>query len=285
MRNDSLSVGARRLLEAARYEVLPTATIEAKIVDAVPTSVTLTVTASPAKPLASTLDLTERLRAHGYDVVPHLAARMISGGAELTDIVQRLTSIGVTKVFVPGGDADPVGEYHSSLDLLEDLKELGRPFAQVGITGYPESHPSIDDDVTVQSMWDKRRHATHIVSNMTFDPKLVTAWVGRLRRRGVQMPVLIGMPGPIERAKLLAMGSKIGVGESLKFLTKQRKVFTRIAAPGFTPESFIDRLTKVADDPAMKVEGLHLFTFNQVAETEAWRQRLLHGEPAGVRTT
>ena len=28
-------------------------------------------------------------------------------------------------------------------------------------------------------------------------------------------------------------------------------------------------------DPDLKVAGLHLFTFNQVAETEAWRLRLL----------
>lgn len=285
MRNASLSSEARRLLQSARYEVLPTATIEDKILASVPRDVTLTVTASPAKPLAVTLDLAASLRGHGYDVVPHLAARMISGRDELADIVDRLTALGVTTVFVPGGDADPVGAYHSSLDLLEDLKELGRPFEQVGITGYPESHPSIDDDVTVQSMWDKRRHATHIVSNMTFDPKLVNAWVGRLRRRGVQMPVLVGMPGPVERAKLLAMGSRIGVGESLKFLTKQRKVFARIAAPGFTPEGFIERVATCAADPAMRVEGLHLFTFNQVAETEAWRQRLLRGEPLGAPAT
>ena len=71
---------------------------------------------------------------------------------------------------MPGGDADPVGDYPDALSLLEDLTELGKPFAHVGITGYPESHPTISDDLTVQSMWDKRRYATHIVSNLTFDP-------------------------------------------------------------------------------------------------------------------
>lgn len=86
------------------------------------------------------------------------------------------------------------------MDLLKDLAVIPHPFVHVGITGYPESHPAIHDDVTIQSMWDKRTYATHIVSNMTFDPKLVTAWVGRLRRRGVALPVLVGLPGPVETA-------------------------------------------------------------------------------------
>ena len=50
---------------------------------------------------------------------------------------------GISSIFVPGGDAEPAGDYHDALSLLEDLAELGNPFAHVGITGYPESHPSI----------------------------------------------------------------------------------------------------------------------------------------------
>jgi methylenetetrahydrofolate reductase (NADPH) len=255
--------------------VLPTAKVEDAVLESVPRSVTLTVTASPAKPLDVTLSQAERLAAQGYDVVPHLAARMISGRSELTEIIARLGAAGVTKVFVPGGDADPVGDYHSSVDLLKDLAVIPHPFVHVGITGYPESHPAIHDDVTIQSMWDKRTYATHIVSNMTFDPKLVTAWVGRLRRRGVALPVLVGLPGPVETAKLVAMGTRIGVGESLRFLTKQKRTMSRLLAPGYTPERFLSVVGHSAEDPQARIGGLHLFTFNQVAQTEAWRQELL----------
>src|SRR5262245_50831596 len=212
----------RRLLENARYEVLPTASVEAAVVEHVPTERTITVTASPSKGLGATLALTERLAEHGYPVVPHLAARMVSGRSELAEICARMVAAGVTSVFVPAGDQDPpAGDYKESLDLLEDLAELGSPFPVVGITGYPESHPSIHDDVTVQAMWDKRRHATQIVSNLTFDPDLVVTWVRRLRARGVPMPVLVGLPGPVERTKLLTMATRIGVGESTRFLAKK----------------------------------------------------------------
>jgi methylenetetrahydrofolate reductase (NADPH) len=265
-----------RLLEHARYEVLPTATIEDKLLEHVPVDRTVTVTASPAKGLEPTLDLTERLTGHGYVAIPHLAARMVRDKAELKEICDRLVGKGITRVFVPGGDADPPGAYADALSLLEDLADIGRPFPHVGITGYPESHPTINDDLTIQSMWDKRRYATHVVSNLTFDPAVLVAWVRRMRARGITMPLLLGLPGPVDRTKLLAMAGKIGVGESTRFLVKHKGTFARLAAPGgFTGEKFLQRCAAQLTDPEMKVEGVHVFTFNQVAETEKWRGELL----------
>lgn len=267
---------ALRLLENARYEVLPTATIEAKVLDAVPTDVTLTVTASPGKGLEETLATAERFSRAGYAVVPHIAARMVTGRSELTEIAARLKEAGITRVFVPGGDATPAGDYSDALSMLEDITAIGSPFEHVGVTGYPESHPTINDDLTVQAMWDKRRHATHIVSNLTFDPALIKDWLHRMRLRGIQLPLLLGMPGPIDRAKLLGMATKIGVGDSTRFLAKQKGLMTRLMAPGgFTGERFLSQCAPTLGDPEARVEGLHLYTFNQVAETETWRRDLM----------
>jgi methylenetetrahydrofolate reductase (NADPH) len=265
-----------RLLDNARYEILPTAAAEDRLLEHVPVERTITVTASPSKGLEATLDLAERLCGHGYVVVPHLAARMVTGRGELSEICDRLTGKGISRVFVPGGDADPAGDYPDAFSLLADLSALGNPFEQVGITGYPETHPTISDDLTVQSMWDKRHHATHIVSNLTFDPRAIRSWIGRLRARGVTMPLLLGMPGPVERAKLLNMATKIGVGESTRFLTKHRGTFLRLAAPGgFTGERFLEQCAPALAPAGARVEGLHVFTFNQIAETEAWRTGLV----------
>lgn len=263
----------RRLLEHARYEVLPTATIEEKVHAGVPTSVQLTVTASPTKGLEQTLATAERFRAAGYDVVPHLAARMVHGRAELEEVVARLRDAGITSIFVPGGDAQSDDTYADALALLEDLSDLGRPFAHVGIAGYPESHPTIHDDLTIQSMWDKRRHATHIVSNLTFDPKTVKQWIHRMRLRGVTMPLLLGVPGPVDQAKLLSMATKIGVGDSTRFLKTHKGFVARLFAPGaFTGERFLERCAGTLGEPESLVEGLHVYTFNQVEETERWRR-------------
>ena len=276
MRNKLIAGTMVRLLEHARYEVLPTASTEDKLLEHVPTDRVVTVTASPGKGLEATFDLAERLAKHGYVVVPHLAARMISGRGELEEICDRLTSQGISRVFVPGGDAEPAGDYRDALGVLEDLTVLGRPFAHVGITGYPESHPTIHDDLTIQAMWDKRRHATHVVSNLTFDPAVINGWLRRMRDRGITMPLIVGLPGPVERTKLLAMATRIGVGESTRFLVKHKGTFARLAAPGgFTGERFLEKCAPALAPPEALVEGLHVFTFNQIAETEAWRNDLL----------
>jgi methylenetetrahydrofolate reductase (NADPH) len=274
MRNKATVGAVRQLLTRARYEVLPTPSCEDLVRTNLAPGFTVTVTASPSKGLDATLDLALRLAAAGYDAVPHLAARMVRDRAELTDICARLVPAGVSTVFVPAGDADPAGAYHSALDLLVDLhEELGAPFRNVGVTGHPESHPTIHDDLTVQAMWDKRRYATQIVSNLTFDPAVLSTWVRRMRHRGVTLPLLVGVPGPVDRAKLLGMATKIGVGESTRFLTKHRRTLTRLAAPGgFTGERFIEKLAPALAAEDANVAGLHVFTFNQVAETERWRQ-------------
>jgi methylenetetrahydrofolate reductase (NADPH) len=277
MRNKTRLRSVRTLIRDARYEVLPTAKVEMAILEHLPVGQTVTITSSPSKGLAATLDLTERLAGQGFHVVPHLAARMISGRAELAEIVDRLVGLGIDNIFVPAGDADPpAGDYAGAVDLLEDLTAMGAPFAQVGVTGYPQPHPTIHDDVTVQAMWDKRRHATYIVSNLCFDPVLLRRWVQRMRSRGVSLPVLLGLPGPVERTKLLTMAAKIGVGDSTRFLAKHKATFARIASPGgYSPDRFLERMSGTLADPDAVVSGLHLFTFNQIAETETWRRAML----------
>jgi methylenetetrahydrofolate reductase (NADPH) len=265
------------LLSRPRFEVIPTSSTEDAVLKWVPREITMAVTASPIKGLEATLSLAERLRKHGYDVVPHVAARLVVDEAHLEEIVARLLSSGVDDIFVPAGDADPpVGRFDSALSLLVQLDSLGRPFKQMGITGYPESHPAISDDVTVQAMWDKRHYATYIVSNLCFDAGTVRRWIARVRARGVELPIYFGLAGPVERTKLLNMATKIGVRESARFLSGHAGWFLRMGAPGgYDPSRLLERTGAALADPLSIVEGVHLFTFNQVRQTEEWRQSVL----------
>ena len=265
------------LLHKARYEVLPTQSAEDAVLESVPRDVVVTITASPSRGLEPTLALAERLAAEGYHVVPHLSARLVRDSAHLGEVVARMTAIGVDDVFVPAGDADPpAGEFSSALDVLEYLVERGSPFKHVGITGYPETHPKIEDDITVQSMWDKRRHATYIVSNLCFDPGVLRQWIVRIRRRGVKLPLLVGLAGPVERTKLVQMATKIGVADSARFVAGHSSAFVRLSTPGaYQPERLLDRVGSTLAAPESLVDGLHVFTFNQVRQAEQWRQELL----------
>ena len=265
------------LLKSPRYEVIPARVTEQAVTDWIPAGMTVTVTASPVKGLDPTVELAEKLAARGYRVVPHLAARSVASEAHLAEIVTRLKAAGCDDVFVPGGDAThPAGPFHGALPLLERLDEKGRPFGRIGITGYPESHPKIHDDVTIQAMWDKRRYASYIVSNVCFDAAQLGRWIGRIRARGVNLPLYVGLAGPAERTRLLKMAAVAGASESARFITRHPGWILRFWAPGgYSPDRLLDRAAAVLTAPGSGVAGLHLFTFNQVQQAELWRRAAL----------
>jgi methylenetetrahydrofolate reductase (NADPH) len=269
--------GVEALLRSPRYEVLPAKGTEQAVADWVPAGMTVTVTASPVKGLDATVELTERLAARGYRVVPHLAARSVASDAHLAGIVARLKAAGVDDVFVPGGDAPhPAGPFDGALPLLERLDEMGRPFSRIGITGYPESHPKIHDDITVQAMWDKRKHASYIVSNVCFDAARLGRWIQRIRVRGITLPLYVGLAGPAERSRLLRMAAVAGASESARFITRHPGWILRFWVPGgYSPDRLLDRAAGVITAPSAGVAGLHLFTFNQLQQAEQWRRAAL----------
>ncbi|RBP62237.1 methylenetetrahydrofolate reductase (NADPH) [Brevibacterium sanguinis] len=263
------------LLESARYEVLPTSGIAERISDSVDPGRVITVTASTGLTLEATLATAEQLQSLGFTAVPHVAARMVHGRSELAEVVDRLRTAGITRIFVPAGDATPpAGDYSGALDLLVDLSGLDADFLDVDVAAYPESHPLISDEVTIQAMADKRGYASHLVSNLCFDPDTVESWLHAVRRRGIDLPVHLGVAGKVELGKLAKVATKIGVGESTKFLRKNVSTFARMAKPGgYNPRKFLDRLAPVLDDPALGVAGLHIYTFNQIKDTEEWRRK------------
>ena len=263
------------LLRASRFEVLPLDGVEEQVLEHVPREVTLTVTVSPTRGLEPTLAVAERLLGHGYEVVPHISARLVRDAAHLEELVSRLRKAGVEDVFVVAGDAqEPHGAYAGAADLLMALDELGRPFDRVGITGYPESHPLIDDETTIAAMFAKARHATYITSQVCFDPAVTAAWIENVWARGTTLPIYVGIPGAVGRAKLLRVSGRIGIGDSLRFLRKNGSFAGRLLRPGgFDPDALVDGLGAVLESG--RVAGFHVFTFNDVADTEAWRQRRL----------
>jgi len=267
--------GRTAWLRHPRYEVLPLAGAEALAAACVPTEVTLTVTAL-ARGLEPTIALAERLAGRGYRAVPHLSARLVRDEAHLRDVLRRLAAAGVDDAFVVAGDPpEPAGPYPDALSLLEAMAAIGHPFRQVGIAGYPEPHPVIPDDRTARAMWDKRLHATYVVSNLCFDAGTIAAWVAALRERGVTLPVHVGLPGPVPVARLARIAARIGLGESARFLRRHTD-WARLAVPGaYRPDRLLSAVAARLADPALGVAGLHVFTFNELASTERWRRRQL----------
>jgi methylenetetrahydrofolate reductase (NADPH) len=263
------------LLRRSRFELLPLDGIEEQVTEHLSTDTKVTVTASPRKGLEATLELSERLAAAGYPVVPHLSARLVRDRAHLEEVLARLAEARITELFVPAGDATEPGEFQGAAELLAAMGESRSRFERIGITGYPESHHLISDEETIRAMFEKSEMATDIVSQLCFDPATIAWWIGAVRARGVGLPIWIGLPGCADYAKLLRISMKIGVAESARYLSHQRGWLSRLASRQFKPDDLLDGLARVVTDPDANVGGFHLYTFNEVAKTERWRQKVL----------
>jgi methylenetetrahydrofolate reductase (NADPH) len=266
-----------RLLRNTSYEVMPFKGTEEAVLADVPTSVPLTVTATQAKGISVTLDLVERLAAHGYRVAPHLPARLVSDDAHLADIVARLREASVRSAFVIGGDAQhPAGQFPDALSLLQSLERIGRPFDDVGIGGYPEGHADIPDEAMELALKQKSPYATRIITQMCFHAKTTTSWAAHVAGAGVDLPVHVGMPGPVNRQKLVRISAGLGLGQSARFLHKQHSLLWRFLLPGaYRPTKLAQGLAASVPNARTNIRGFHIFTFNEVHRTEQWRRELL----------
>ncbi len=264
-------------LQRPRYEVLPLAGVADEVRAHLPEGSKITLTASPSKGLDATLAVADALATSDYAVVPHLAARLVRDRAHLDEIVDRLRAAGVREVFVIAGDARrPAGEYAGAVELLEAMGGLRERFAEIGITGYPESHHFISDETTIEAMYAKEPMATYIVSQICFDAGTTATWVKRVRDRGTHLPIWIGVPGAVDKRKLMRTSLRIGLGQSARFLRGQRGLLRRFLSPRrYTPTDLLEQLAPTFADPAARVGGIHVYTFNELNETETWRRQLV----------
>jgi methylenetetrahydrofolate reductase (NADH) len=264
-------------LRRPRYEVLPLDGIAEEVLAHLPPGSKVTLTASPTQGLEATLTVAEALALRDYSVVPHLSARLVRDRAHLEEIVGRLRAVDVREVFVIAGDArQPAGEYAGAAELLAAMGELRESFAEIGISGYPESHHFISDETTIDAMFAKEPMATYIVSQICFDADVIAAWVKRVRDRGTQLPIWIGVPGAVDTRKLMRTSLRIGLGESVRFLRAQRGLLRRFLSPRrYTPTNLLEQLSPTFADPRARVGGIHVYTFNELKETETWRRQLV----------
>ena len=257
--------------------MFPVAGIADEVVAHVPTEIKIAITSSPKRGIEATLSLCEELASARFDVAPHLAARLVRDEEHLRDILERLVAIGVRDVFVIAGDVDrPAGRFDGATGLLRAMAELGHGVDDVGITGYPESHPFISDEDTIQVMFDKEPFATYIVSQLCLDAGVIAWWIEAVRARGVQLPIHIGIPGPIASTKLLRIATRIGVGESTRFVRRHGGLLARLLLRDrYGPRSLVERLRPQLADERNRIAGFHVYTFNEVATTERWRREAL----------
>ena len=286
-----------RGLEHPRYELVP---VEGDREQAVhlPDGAEVSVTCSPALGIGATLAFAEDLLGRGFRVVPHLAARLIEGEAHLKEVLRRLEGGGMRDVFVVGGDSkSPAGPFASGLELLEAMARLGAGIERVGVPAYPEGHPLVPKGELRRVLLAKQAYASYAVAQICFEPRTILGWLAEAREGGMELPVYAGVPGVVDRRKLLRISLRIGLGDSVRFLKKQSGLAGRLLRPrGYSPDALIEGLSPYIGDPAYGLRGVHINSFNHVEETEKWRRRMLgmlrhegvsngasHSAPASMR--
>ena len=278
------------VLEAPTFELIPLKNVQDQVA-ALPPGATVSITASPAKGIEATVDLTIELEGRGFQAIPHLSARMVRDRGHLAELLARLREAGIDRAFVVGGDADAPGEFLDGLSLLRAMAELGGGPGEIGVPCYPQGHSDIPDGPLLGALRDKAAFASYMTTQLCFDAPAIASFIGARRAEGIELPVKVGIPGVAEAAKLMAISARIGVRDTKRFLMKNSRFVGQLLSAGgiYRPTRLLQQLAPVIGDPVAHVIDLHVYTFNQVPSTESWRAEFLaalgaDAVAAGART-
>ena len=190
----------------------------------------------------------------GFNPIPHFPARSIKNLDELKNYVNMCKDYGVKQALVIGGSADPIGDYHCSLQILETGLFKGM---KIGIAGHPDGSPDISDLDLEKAMKDKLPFADYIVTQWLLDPQPITKFISKQT-----LPVHVGITGPLKISSLLKFASIVGAKNSLNFLKSNASKAVDLLKPK-DPSDLIENLKKVT-------QNFHIYTFGGLKETNKW---------------
>ena len=240
-------------------------------------------------PIEDMVATARRIGAEGFDVMPHFPARIIKDKATLQTWVARYKDVGVRQgLLLAGGVAAPVGEYSTSMQLLESGAFDG--FTRLNVAGHPEGNKDIDPDGSDRMVMEAARWKSAfaertdariaMATQFCFEAAPVIAWVDRLAAEGVKLPVHIGVAGPAKLQTLIKFAIACGVGPSLRVLQKRAMDVTKLLLPYEPTEVLADLAAHKAKTPGFGIEQVHFFPLGGIKTNAQWVTD--HGGASGV---
>jgi len=272
------------LVRAASFEATRPSDAEIAAFTAVaPPATTVYVSAVPSRPLEEQIVTARRLHACGFEPVPHVAARNFASALALDDYLARMAEeAGVRRLLVIGGDRDtPAGGFHHAIEVIESGLPQSRGIREIGIAGYPEGHPRIAAAEIDRLLAAKIEAAAatglgvHIVTQFAFVPEPILAYVARLRERGIEQPVRIGIAGPASVATLLRFAAICGVATSARALARNAGLAKHLFGAS-APDAILRALAGAQLDDVAP----HFFTFGGLGATARWTAAVAAGRIA-----
>jgi len=250
------------------------------------------LTRLPNAGFAETLAAAIRLRARGFEPVPHLTARTTRNRAELREQLAALVAeAGVEEVLaISGSQTEPAGEFSSTMEMLDTHLFERSGIKRVGVAGHPEGEPNIGEAELALALERKNAFARttglalYVVTQFFFEAGPVIRWERRVRELGNELPVRPGFHGLSGTAGLLKHAIACGIGDSIKVLT-QHGGLLRLAAV-HAPDRLVSEIAAAAAaDPASRFAGAHFFPLGGFARTVSWANAVAAGrfvlEPDG----
>ncbi len=240
--------------------------------------------------IADMVATAKRIAGQGFTVMPHFPARSIADRATLADWIARYRGeAGVIEgLILAGGRKDPLGEFASSMELLES--GLFDGFERLHVAGHPEGNRDIDADgsdrMVMEALRWKQAFAERTDARMAlatqfcFDARPVIEWVDRLKAEGIDLPVHIGIAGPAKLQTLIKFAIACGVGPSLSVLQKRAMDVTKLLLP-YEPDEIVDALAAhKAAHPGFGIEQVHIFPLGGIATAATWANARTGQQPA-----
>ena len=277
------AVSAQRFsIEATR----PSAAEVEGLTALLPVGTPVYLTAVPTVDDAELVAAAARLRQAGLEPVAHVAARRIASAPHWQDTLRALRDeADMRRLLAIGGDVDATGPFPDALALIQKgrLREAG--IEEIGIGAYPEGHPRIPAGRLAASIDEKIAAAraaglrVHIVSQFSFAPDVVVAWLTRLRQCGIAVPVKVGMAGPASLTGLMRYARRCGVNASLRGLTSGVAASLLGQATGRVgPDRLLAALSTA---PGLGDVAPHYFSFGGVLPTARYACEAAAGRMTG----
>ena len=217
--------------------------------------------------------------------IPHIAARSIHDKAQLQTILKSLKDeASVDEVLIIGGGVDnPVGDFASSMEILETGLIQDHGISKIGVSGHPEGSPDIPADALASALAWKNEFAKkeglslYIETQFCFEAEQVLAWERDIRAAGNELPIRIGIPGPATIKTLFRFAQISGIGPSMRFISKQAKNVAKLLTVQAPDLLLADLAEGMANDKDCLLAHFHYYPFGGFAKTAAYASAVASG--------
>jgi methylenetetrahydrofolate reductase (NADPH) len=268
----------KKLLEDYSIETTPNVYAKyGKFSDLVSVKNSIYVTYLPDEDSNRVINTSKKLHDEGFDVIPHLPARTLKNHLDLEKFIGSLSEIaGCKKILVIGGGGKQVGNISSSLDVLKTELLSKYNFNEVGLAGHPEGNPDISESELDKAIIEKNAFAKnsdfvlYLATQFFFEASSFKRWEKKLDSLSNQLEIHAGIPGPATLKTLVSYAASCGIGNSIRFLSKQAMNITKLATTR-TPDKLIADLADYKEsNPNTKLSKLHFYAFGGIKKTSEW---------------